>query len=124
MPKTIVLAEDSEEIGSLVAIRLRKFGYKVLWEHRGDVALISVQKNRPHLVISDLSMPGLSGFDLVQSMRENPELRDTPVIILTASSAKTDIIKGKSLGVVEYVLKPFRIDDLMERVTRLAGNAP
>jgi DNA-binding response OmpR family regulator len=88
------------------------------------VALISVQKNRPHLVISDLSMPGLSGFDLVQSMRENPELRDTPVIILTASSAKTDIIKGKSLGVVEYVLKPFRIDDLMERVTRLAGNAP
>jgi CheY-like chemotaxis protein len=123
MAKTIVLAEDSQEIGSLIAIKLRKTGYEVFWEHRGDTALISVKKNLPQLVIADLNLPGLSGFDLVASVREGSATRDTPIIILTASTAKEDVLKGKALGVVEYVLKPFRIDDLMERVMRLTGSS-
>ena len=127
-PKPYVLAVDDEEhITELVAMALGFNGFEVERAATGRAALAAVEKRRPDLIVLDVMLPDLDGFDVARRLRQG-ERGGTriPVIFLTARDATADKVEGLRLGVDDYVTKPFSIEELVERVKavlRRAGGA-
>ena len=127
-PKPYVLAVDDEEhITELVAMALGFNGFEVERAATGRAALTAVEKRRPDLIVLDVMLPDLDGFDVARRLRQG-ERGGTriPVIFLTARDATADKVEGLRLGVDDYVTKPFSIEELVERVKavlRRAGGA-
>jgi len=115
-PAQILVVEDERDIAALVGYHLTKEGYRVRTAASGSEALEELTRSRPDLIVLDLMLPGLSGFDLLNEMRGRPELSDTPVIVLTARRDEIDRIKGLELGADDYVTKPFSPQELVLRV--------
>ena len=126
--KPYVLAVDDEEhITELVAMALGFNGFDVERAATGRAALAAVEKRRPDLIVLDVMLPDLDGFDVARRLRQG-ETGGTriPVIFLTARDATADKVEGLRLGVDDYVTKPFSIEELVERVKavlRRAGGA-
>lgn len=118
VPPRVVVAEDDESIGKLVQYKLQGSGIQVLWLTDGAKALRAIEEEIPDLVVLDIDMPALSGFEVLAAMKSNPETSSTPVIMLTAQKTKTDVSKAIGLGASDYIVKPFRPADLLERVKR------
>jgi two-component system phosphate regulon response regulator PhoB len=112
----ILVVEDERDIAALVGYHLTKEGYRVRTAGSGLEALEEMVRERPDLIVLDLMLPGLSGFDLLGELRRRPEIADTPVIVLTARRDEIDRIKGLELGADDYVTKPFRPQELVLRV--------
>lgn len=97
--------------------------YNVVTVNSGVRALKYLDKNKPDLILLDLWMPELNGFDILQLLQARPDWKDIPVIVLTGVEDKDSIIKGIEYGIRDYILKPFDQNDLLERVQRvLEGN--
>ena len=118
MPTKILIADDEEHLGYLVKFKLEKEGFDVIWKKDGRQALEAVQEERPDLVILDVMMPGLTGFEVLEAIKADPELKDTPVIMLTASGQEADTVKGIDMGAADYIVKPFRPAELVARIRR------
>jgi DNA-binding response OmpR family regulator len=116
MAASILVVEDDPNMRQLLAIHLRNAGYDVRTAEDGVEAGYGVLQVRPDLIISDVNMPHLDGFEFVAAMRAEAALRDIPVIFLT--SAEEGEFRGKELGAVEYVSKPVRADRLLSLVAR------
>jgi two-component system phosphate regulon response regulator PhoB len=112
----ILVVEDERDIAALVGYHLTKEGYRVRTAGSGLEALEEMVRERPDLIVLDLMLPGLSGFDLLGELRRRPEIADTPVIVLTARRDEIDRIKGLELGADDYVTKPFSPQELVLRV--------
>ncbi len=95
---------------------LSKEGYKISAALNGEQALKILQKAKPDLILLDIMMPGLSGYDVLKKIREDENVRDIPVIFLTAKTEKEDIIQGIEMGAMDYVTKPFNSTELLARV--------
>lgn len=119
----IVLADDEEHLGYLVKFKLERSGYAVTWKTEGRSALAAVQAERPALVILDVMMPGLTGYEVLAEIKNDPELQHIPVVLLTARGQEADIVRGIDLGAADYVTKPFRPAELVARVRRLIPEA-
>jgi two-component system phosphate regulon response regulator PhoB len=115
-PAQILVVEDERDIAALVGYHLTKEGYRVRTAGSGPEALEELMRERPDLIVLDLMLPGLSGFDLLGELRRRPEMADTPVIVLTARRDEIDRIKGLELGADDYVTKPFSPQELVLRV--------
>lgn len=115
-PAQILVVEDERDIAALVGYHLMKEGYRVRTAGTGTEALEILLSDRPDLIVLDLMLPGLSGFDLLGELRGRPEIADTPVIVLTARRDEIDRIKGLELGADDYVTKPFSPQELVLRV--------
>lgn len=113
--KRILLIEDEEDIASLLKLQAELAGYKLHVEVDGINGLRAVERERPDLVILDVMLPGLNGFDVCRRIKNNPELRSIPVIMLTAKAEELDIVLGLELGADDYVPKPFSPKVLMTR---------
>lgn len=118
MPTKILIADDEEHLGYMVKFKLEKEGFDVIWKMNGRQALEAVQEERPDLVILDVMMPGLTGFEVLEAIKADPELKDTPVIMLTASGLEADTVKGIDMGAADYIVKPFRPAELVARIRR------
>ena len=118
MPTKILIADDEEHLGYLVKFKLEKEGFDVIWKKNGRQALEAVREERPDLVILDVMMPGLTGFEVLEAIKADPELKDTPVIMLTASGQEADTVKGIDMGAADYIVKPFRPAELVARIRR------
>ncbi len=118
MPTKILIADDEEHLGYMVKFKLEKEGFDVIWKMDGRQALEAVQEERPELVILDVMMPGLTGFEVLEAIKADPELKDTPVIMLTARGQEADTVKGIDLGAADYIVKPFRPAELVARIRR------
>ena len=118
VPPRIVVAEDDESIGRLVQYKLRGSGFQVLWLTDGAKALKTIEEEHPDLVVLDIDMPELTGFEVLAAMKANSETSSTPVIMLTAQKAKTNVTQAISLGATDYMVKPFRPAELLVRVKR------
>ncbi len=117
MVKTkVVLIEDEEDIVDLITLQGEIEGYKVLNEKDGINGLRLIEKERPDLIILDLMLPGMSGIDVCRKLKENPDLKDIPVIMVTAKSEEVDVVVGLELGADDYVTKPFSPKILFSRV--------
>lgn len=115
-PAQILVVEDERDIAALVGYHLTKEGYRVRTASSGPEALEELLGSRPDLIVLDLMLPGLSGFDLLGEVRSRPEIADTPVIVLTARRDEIDRIKGLELGADDYVTKPFSPQELILRI--------
>jgi len=112
----VLVVDDEPDISALVAYHLARESYRVRTAADGVEALHAVETERPDLVVLDLMLPGTSGLDVLRELRERPETREIPVILLTARREERDRIEGLSLGADDYVSKPFSPQELVLRV--------
>jgi two-component system, OmpR family, phosphate regulon response regulator PhoB len=112
----VLVVDDEPDITGLVAYHLAKAGYRVTTAGSGTEALQATRDQRPDLVVLDLMLPGLSGYDVLAELRRRPETREVGVILLTARREEADRIRGLSLGADDYLAKPFSPQELVLRV--------
>jgi two-component system phosphate regulon response regulator PhoB len=116
MAQRILVVDDEPDITALVAYHLARAGYRVATAASGDEALRVARVERPDLVVLDLMLPGVSGYDVLTALRQREETRDVGVILLTARREEPDRIRGLSLGADDYLTKPFSPQELVLRV--------
>lgn len=115
----ILVVDDEPEIVALVAYHLAKSGYRVSTASSGQDALELARRERPSLIVLDLMLPGMSGFDVLEQLRLDESTRDIAVIMLTARREEPDRIRGLSLGADDYLTKPFSPAELVLRVAAI-----
>ena len=115
----ILVAEDDRYLAALVKQTLEEQGMKVTLAENGEEALRLADNSYPDLVILDVSMPILDGFDVLRTLKADRYHRVVPVLMLTASRSETDVRRALSNGAADYLTKPFRPDQLVKRVCRL-----
>ena len=116
MTHRILVVDDEPDITALVAYHLARAGYLVTTAASGSEAIRAAKEARPDLVILDLMLPGISGYDILAELRSREETRDVGVILLTARREEADRIRGLSLGADDYLTKPFSPQELILRV--------
>jgi two-component system, OmpR family, phosphate regulon response regulator PhoB len=119
MTNRILVVDDEPDITALVAYHLAKAGFRVSTAANGGDALKAAREERPDIVILDLMLPGISGYDILAELRKREETREVGVILLTARREETDRIRGLSLGADDYLTKPFSPQELSLRVSGL-----
>lgn len=119
MTHRILVVDDEPDITALVAYHLARAGYRVSTAGSGPDALKAARDERPDIVVLDLMLPGVSGYDVLQELRAREETRDVGVILLTARREEPDRIRGLSLGADDYLTKPFSPQELTLRVGAL-----
>jgi DNA-binding response OmpR family regulator len=112
----IVVLEDDASTRRLITAVLKKAGHEVTDVDNGAEGLLIVMAEQPDIVVSDVEMPKMTGFEVLQNIRLEPETADTPVILLTSLSSRADIRKGMSHGADDYITKPFEPAELIESV--------
>ena len=110
----VIVIDDTEEIRKLMSFVMTRDGHKVLQAKDGIVGLALVKLHRPDLVVSDVQMPGMNGFELVQALRQDPNIAATPVILLTALQDRADMRQGMVAGADDYITKPFTPKELSD----------
>ena len=119
MSHRILVVDDEPDITALVAYHLARVGYRVSTATTGPDALRAAREERPDIVVLDLMLPGVSGYEVLRELRQRPETREVGVILLTSRREETDRIKGFSLGADDYLTKPFSPQELTLRVAAL-----
>lgn len=119
----ILVAEDSSTVRRLVAARLAADGYDVLEAADGEQALALAREQRPDLLVLDKVMPKMDGFEVVVALRDDPQTRALPIVMLTERTDEEDVLGGLKLGVDEYMPKPFSPHELSARVQRALQRA-
>jgi two-component system alkaline phosphatase synthesis response regulator PhoP len=112
----ILIAEDERDIRDLVAFTLRFAGYEVVAAANGEEAVQLAPKENPDLILMDVRMPRMTGYDACRVLKANPDLKDIPVVFLSAKGQESEIATGLEVGAEEYLLKPFAPDQLAERI--------
>jgi DNA-binding response OmpR family regulator len=120
----ILIADDEPNILISLEFLMKREGYAVSVARDGNEALAAILRERPHLVLLDVMMPGKTGFDVCQAVRADETLAGVKILMLTAKGRDTDVAKGTALGADAYMTKPFSTKELAEKVRlMLAGVA-
>lgn len=112
----ILVVEDEEDIRELLRYNLEKEGYRVTPVSSGEEALQAVRSAPPDLVLLDLMLPGLDGLEVCRALRQDPQTRNLPIIMLTAKGEEADIVAGLELGADDYITKPFTLRIVLARL--------
>ena len=115
----IIIIDDEEAMLHLLRIELEAEGFIVFSALDGKAGLDLIEKNRPDLIILDVMMPDLNGYEILTRLKGNKSTKDIPVMMLTAKGLDGDIQKGLELGVDEYITKPFHAGLLVKRIQML-----
>jgi CheY-like chemotaxis protein len=115
----VLVADDDPTIVTLLKATLVKHGMECLVAQNGGVAVTLVKAHRPDAVILDINMPFLDGFEVLHSIKNDPQTRDIPVLMLTSQRQESDVVRSFGLGADDYVTKPFRPMELAARIKRL-----
>ena len=107
----ILIAEDDDSMGRLISYKLKSAGYDIKVLKEGDLVLTELQKNKYHLLILDLMLPGMNGVQILKKLKEKSI--EVEVLVLSAKSQEKDIVQALELGADEYITKPFRPDELL-----------
>jgi DNA-binding response OmpR family regulator len=116
MSQTILVAEDQEHIRSLITYKLRHSGYTVVTAVDGLEAIKKAEETNPDLILLDVMMPLLTGFEVLARLKQHEKLKTVPVLMVTAQSQEDEVIKGLELGADDYITKPFSPNELVARV--------
>jgi len=112
----ILIAEDERDIRDLVAFTLRFAGYEVFAAANGEEAVEMAPRVSPDLILMDVRMPRMTGYEACRIMKLNPDLKDIPIVFLSAKGQESEIQQGLDAGAEEYLLKPFAPDQLTSHV--------
>lgn len=115
----ILIIDDDKAINELVKINLELSGYKVIQALDGIVGFALAKQELPNVIVLDVMMPEVDGYTVAQRIRQNPSTKNIPIIMLTALSQLNDKVKGFDLGVDDYLVKPFEMEELKVRVRAL-----
>ena len=121
--KKVLICDDEPHILEAVAYVARKEGYIVLTAEDGEQALRLARAERPGLVLLDLNMPIVSGYQVCEEIKSDAEIRDTYVIMLTAKGQESDRARGMAAGADDYITKPFSPRKLRQRMVEILGSA-
>ncbi|MCK4559427.1 MAG: response regulator [Calditrichia bacterium] len=119
---TILLVEDEESMVTLIKYNLEQEGYIFSSVKNGKLALEFCNRQRPDLIISDISMPEMDGYELRENLISNENFRDIPFIFLTAKTQTDDKFRGMGLGVNHFLIKPFEPELLLLTISNFLGN--
>ena len=119
MAKTVLAVDDEKSIVRLVQINLQRAGYNVVTASDGKQALDMIEAEPPDMVISDVMMPFMDGFELLKRLKQNPVTRELPIIMLTAKAMDSDVYEGWRAGADFYLTKPFNPQELLMWVRRI-----
>ena len=122
MAKRIMTVDDSASVRQMVGFTLRHAGYEVVEAADGAEALIKLDSEPVDLVLADLNMPKVDGIELIRKVRAEPQLRFTPIVMLTTESQERRKQDGKAAGATGWIVKPFRPDQLVSGVKRVIGS--
>ena len=115
----VLVADDDDDILLLVTTRLRRDGFEVLQASNGDRALELARERRPDIAVLDIGMPGLNGLEVLEHIRDDDELREMLVVLLTAKAQESDVRRGYETGADAYIKKPFSPTELSTKVREL-----
>jgi CheY-like chemotaxis protein len=119
--KRVLVADDDPVILRLIQVNLELEGYQVLTANNGEEAVETATAEHPDLVILDIMMPRMDGYQACEQLKADAATRNIPIVFLSAKAQQADIEKGKSYGVQEYLTKPFDPTELLDVVDRLVG---
>lgn len=117
MPNNILIVEDDKFLRELIAQKLSKEGFNISEAVDGEEGIKKIKEEKPQLVLLDLILPGIDGFEVLSRMKEDPIISSTPVIILSNLGQKEDVEKGLKLGAVDYLIKAhFTPGEIIEKI--------
>lgn len=123
MARRILIADDEPNIVISLEYLMKREGFEVSIAEDGDQAVAMIRADPPDLVILDVMMPRLNGFEVCQEIRSDPKLQSVRILMLTAKGRETEVTKGLALGADAYVTKPFSTKELVERVRAMLADA-
>lgn len=116
MKKKILIVEDSPTIAELVSYRLTHAGYEVISALDGEIGLRKMREDNPDLVLLDVRMPGIDGFQVCRMAKNDPAIKSIPIIFLTALDQQSDLAKAEEAGVDGYLTKLYEGNELVEKI--------
>lgn len=116
--KKVLFAEDNENISKIIIYILKKDGYDIIHYPTGEGVVEGTKTNKPDLILLDLMMPVKDGLMILREIKADPEIKNIPVIFLSANSSDVKIKEGMAMGAADYILKPFAFDDLSLRIKK------
>jgi DNA-binding response OmpR family regulator len=119
MPRKVLVVEDEMSIVVPLQFLMEQNGYEVIVAYSGEEAIESIMKEKPDLILLDIMLPGIDGFEVCQIVRLNPEWQRTKIIFLTARGRELDLAKGLALGADAYITKPFSNSEVVANVRKL-----
>lgn len=123
MAKRVLIADDEPNIVVSLEFLMERHGYQIQVATTGDEVIPAVRSFQPDLVLLDVMLPGKTGFEICQELRQDAGYRDLKIIMLTAKGRDTEVTKGLALGADAYITKPFSTKDLLAKVRELLGEA-
>lgn len=114
----ILVVEDEESLLKLESILLTSKGYEVQGVTNGQAALDAIAAEKPDLVLLDIMLPEMDGFEVCRRIKENPQTKDLPVVMLTAKKSREDMARGQQVGADWYITKPFKSVNVIETIQR------
>ncbi len=122
MDKTVLVIDNDEALVEVESFYFSEQGYTVYTAFDGDVGVKLALEHKPAAIICDLIMEEMHGFEVLRKLRENPDMKQTVVIMTSAKAYKPDIDRARDLGATDYVVKPFRTDELLALIERHLGS--
>lgn len=116
MSQTILVAEDQQHVRSLVEYKLTNSGFNVVTVEDGKAALQKAEEIIPDLILLDVMMPLMTGFEVLSALKKNEKTKNIPILMVTAQSKEEEVLKGLELGADDYITKPFSPNELAARV--------
>lgn len=116
--KKVLIVEDEESLLKLESILLTSKGYDVRGVSNGQEALDAIAEEKPDLVLLDIMLPEIDGFEVCQRIKDDPETKEIPVIMLTAKKSREDMARGEKVGADWYITKPFKSVMVIETIQR------
>ena len=122
MPKKIIIVDDEPDVVVALQFLMEQQGYNVIIAERGEDALDLIYRYMPDLVLLDIMLPGIDGYEVCEIVRLNSDYRDVKIVFLTAKGSEVEIAQGLALGADEYITKPFSNAELVALVKKLLEN--
>lgn len=124
MPVVLIVDDSPTEV-HVIRQALEENGYEIIAAESGELGIEMAKKTKPDLILMDVVMPGLNGFQATRQLSRDPSTAEIPVIMVTTKNQKTDRIWGMRQGAVDYIVKPFSADELKEKIAAaLAKSTP
>lgn len=121
MAKKILIVDDEKDLVEMLKMRLEANDYEIITAYNGEEGLEKAELCRPDLILLDIMMPGISGFEVLRRLKDNAWAKDIPVIMLTAKGDTNSIFKAEDMSVKDYIMKPYNSKVLLETIRRFVG---
>jgi len=123
MTRRVLIVEDERDIRELIAFTLQLGAIETLEASNGEDGVAKARANRPDLILMDVRMPRMTGFEACKALKADAETKDIPVVFLSAKGQVSEIQQGMESGALEYILKPFAPDELLKQVQDILARA-